>query len=108
MPAPQHHLEIRDTTDDAGRVVLDLSGEVDLETAPELRDRIRAAGEAGGMTVVLDLRGVEHMDSPGVGMLIYCHQLLQRNGSHLVARSPRPAVRELLELVRLDSIITLE
>lgn len=108
MPAPQHHLEIRHSTDDAGRVVLDLAGDLDLQTAPELRDRVKAAGEAGATTVVLDLRHVEHMDSPGVGMLIYCNRLLERSGSHLVARSPRTAVRELFELVQLDSIITLE
>jgi len=48
--------------------VLTVNGEIDLYTAPKLRE---ALGEAdGGADVVVDLRGVRFMDSMGLGVLI--------------------------------------
>jgi anti-sigma B factor antagonist len=107
MTIPQHHLEIHGPIDDVGRKVLVLSGDVDLATAPVLRDRIEEAAEDGA-TVVIDLRDVRFMDSPGLGTLIYCRQLLEQRGSALVARSPQGHVRELFDVVQLDSVFPIE
>jgi anti-sigma B factor antagonist len=107
MTIPQHHLEIHGPIDDGGRKVLVLSGDVDLATAPGLRERIEEAG-VGGVTVVIDLRDVRFMDSPGLGTLIYCRQVLEQHGSALVARSPQGDVRDLFDIVQLDSVFPIE
>jgi anti-sigma B factor antagonist len=107
MTIPQHHLEIQGPIDDAGRTVLVLAGDVDLATSPELRERIEEAGVGGG-TVVIDLREVRFMDSPGLGTLIYCRQALERYGATLVVRSPQGHVRELFDVVQLASVLSIE
>jgi len=49
-------------------VVLD--GEVDVYTAPRLKERLVAAIEGGCANVVVDLEGVGFIDSSGLGVLV--------------------------------------
>ena len=108
VTVPLHHLEIQGPIEDgADRVVLVLSGDIDLQTAPDLRDYIKAAG-APGAPVVIDLRDVRFVDSPGLGTLIYCARVLEATGSRLVLRAPQDHVRDLLHLVSLDMLLTIE
>jgi anti-sigma B factor antagonist len=58
---------VRDDRQDA--TVLTLTGEVDVHTAPALREALIAA-EARGLAVIVDLSGVPFMDSTGLGVLI--------------------------------------
>ena len=107
MPRSSHRLDIRSTSDDTGRHVLVFDGEIDLRTCGALRDEITAAAEDSA-TVVLDLRDVTFMDSPGLGTLIYCHQRLAEDQATLVVRAPRGDVQELFDMVQLDAMIPIE
>lgn len=107
MPTPSHRLAIVGPVADGDRQVLVLTGDVDLRTAPELRDRIEAASTGGG-DVVIDLREVRFMDSPGLGTLVYCGQRLAAAGCTLVVRAPQHGVRELLDMVQLGVVISIE
>jgi anti-sigma B factor antagonist len=107
MKPPTHHLDIQHATDDTGRPVLVLEGDVDLQTADRLRDAVDdAAAEA--TTVIIDLRAVRFMDSPGLGTLIFCHQRLTADDVALIVRGPRGHVRELFDLVQLDTLVSIE
>ena len=64
-------------------VTLMVSGELDLETAPEFRALLEDA-EHGADTLVVDLRGVTFIDSCGVGELTGAHQRAHRAGRRLV------------------------
>ena len=67
MGASEMDLSIAQGAQGAWRL-LTITGEIDLYTAPKLRE---ALGEAdGGADVVVDLRGVRFMDSMGLGVLI--------------------------------------
>jgi len=106
MP-PTHQISIAVATDDQGRTVLVTSGDLDLQTAPELRRRIeRAAGP--GEDLVIDLRQVTFIDSPGLGTLIHCDRVRRERGGHLVLRDPSPPVRDLFNVVRLADVIEIE
>ncbi len=50
--------------------VLAVSGEVDVYTAPALRDRIADLLDSGQHQLVIDLGGVEFLDSTGLGVLV--------------------------------------
>jgi anti-sigma B factor antagonist len=106
MPT-SHQLDIDTAIDEQGRKVLVAIGDVDLQTAPVLRRRIEAGVEAGE-DVVIDLRHVTFMDSPGLGTLIYCDRMHRERGGHLVLRDPSGQVRELFEVVRVADVIELE
>ena len=58
------------TRDEAGHTVLAVSGEVDVYTAPALRDRIADLLDSGQHQLVIDLGGVEFLDSTGLGVLV--------------------------------------
>jgi len=50
--------------------VLEVGGEVDVYTAPRLRERLVQLVEQGVLHIVVDLSGVEFLDSTGLGVLI--------------------------------------
>jgi anti-sigma B factor antagonist len=104
MTHPPHHLEITAADGHDDQLVLILRGDIDLRTGPKLRERLEEANQQGA-PVVIDLRGVDFVDSPGLGTIIYCHQLLRDNGLELVLRAPQPQVRELFEMVQLGAIV---
>lgn len=74
--------------------VLEVTGELDIFSAPRLRDHAMAEVTEPGRPLVLDLTGVPFMDSAGLGV---CISLLKRaaagrTGPVLVAASP-PVLR---------------
>jgi anti-sigma B factor antagonist len=106
MPT-SHHIDIELAIDERGRKVLVAIGDVDLQTAQELRRRITSASEPG-QDLVIDLRQVTFMDSPGLGTLIHCDRAQRERGGHLVLKDPTGHVRELFEIVRLAHVIEVE
>jgi anti-sigma B factor antagonist len=59
------------TTREAGdRTVIAVGGEVDVYTAPQLRDTITELVGAGAYRLVVDLSRVEFLDSTGLGVLV--------------------------------------
>jgi anti-sigma B factor antagonist len=62
--------------------VLQVAGEVDVYTAPELRQRVIGLIDDGARHVVADLRAVDFLDSSGLGALVgSLRRLRMREGS---------------------------
>ena len=78
-----------------------LTGELDAATAESLGD---ALGDARG-ELVLDLRGLEFIDSSGIVCLVKLHQ--QAKNGELALRVVRPTghVAKLLEVAGLDKVL---
>ncbi|NJQ08742.1 STAS domain-containing protein [Streptomyces lonarensis] len=57
--------------------VLRVEGELDLVTAPTVRQHVHDAVADGRKNVVLDLGGVQFCDSSGVGVLIASRRLMR-------------------------------
>jgi anti-sigma B factor antagonist len=53
-----------------GQVVVDVTGEIDVYTAPKLRDKITDLVAKGVYDLVIDMEGVEFLDSTGLGVLV--------------------------------------
>lgn len=53
-----------------GRAVVSVGGEIDVYTAPKLRDCITELVGAGSYNIVVDLEAVEFLDSTGLGVLV--------------------------------------
>ena len=52
------------------RTVIAVSGEIDVYTAPRLRETIVSLVEAGNYRLIVDMEGVEFLDSTGLGVLV--------------------------------------
>lgn len=63
--------------DEGEWAVLRVSGEMDLVTSPELRQRVHEAVADGRRSLVLDLSEVLFCDSSGVGVLIATRRLIR-------------------------------
>ncbi|MBW7997256.1 MAG: STAS domain-containing protein [Candidatus Glassbacteria bacterium] len=85
-------------------VVISVSGDVDLYTSPDLRKAIAKLAKKKADPLVIDLDGVDYMDSSGVATLVEGLQLTARyDGSFRIA-SLKEGVREVFELARLDKV----
>jgi anti-sigma B factor antagonist len=60
----------------AGHPVVAVSGEVDVATAPVLRDGINAVIADGARHLIVNLEGVDFMDSAALNLLIAAHREL--------------------------------
>lgn len=57
-------------SDVPGVTVIAVSGEIDVYTAPKLREKLMGLVEAGSYQLVVDMEGVEFLDSTGLGVLV--------------------------------------
>ena len=80
---------------------LTLAGEIDAHTAPALA----AAIDGLDGDVVLDLAGVDFVDSSGLRVLIDAHQSVDQRGDALSLENPSTAVRRLLEISGVDEYL---
>jgi len=50
--------------------VVELGGEIDVYTAPKLREKLISLVEAGSYQLIVDMEGVDFLDSTGLGVLV--------------------------------------
>jgi anti-sigma B factor antagonist len=96
-------VHIRVEREDAGSLpVVTVHGELDLETAPELRRAlIEAIDDHPGSPLVVDLEGVDFIDSAGLGVLVGgLKRARDRGGDVLLVATGQNVVR-VLELTGL-------
>jgi anti-sigma B factor antagonist len=79
-------------------IALDLSGDVDLATAPIVEEELRRAAESEDR-VVLNLQDVGFMDSTGIRVVISADQRLREQGASLRLVHVPAQVHRLFELV---------
>jgi len=53
-----------------GRTIVAVGGEIDVYTAPRLRDKITELVGEGAYHLVVDMQAVEFLDSTGLGVLV--------------------------------------
>lgn len=90
-----------------GHTVVTVSGEVDVFTAPRLRQVLFDPVLCSQQRIVVDLDGVTFMDSTGIGTLVAARRWLASREAEIgLVCGPGPALR-LLEMVSLDKVFDL-
>ena len=94
--------------DQPAQALIAVGGELDLGTAPTLEDAVMARLQGGGH-VVLDLRGLDFMDSTGVRVIVAAHVAAGENGGRLslVRLAPGTPIHRVLEISGLDRVLDL-
>lgn len=75
---------------------MEVAGEVDMFTAPKLRERLVQAVDQGNYRIVVDLQGVSFMDSTGIGTLVGgLKRVKEHEGTLALVCTQRPVLRVL-------------
>jgi anti-sigma B factor antagonist len=88
-------------------VVLSATGELDVVTAPALRERVNAALDAGVRRLVIDLREVSFMDSVSVAVLVHASRRLGPDGRMAIVIAPGSYTRLIFDASGLDGCLQL-
>ena len=91
----------------SGPAVVVVAGELDLYTAPELRERLARVDEGGAERVVLDLSQVTLVDSMALGVLLGAKKRLATHAGSLDLVVSKPDIRRIFEITTLDRVFTL-
>jgi anti-sigma B factor antagonist len=89
-----------ESTSRGDTIVLSLRGELDLTSAPVFERELRAVGETSPRRVVIDLSGLEFMDSTGLRALLLARERAQSDGHELALRRGPRQVQRVLELTK--------
>lgn len=89
----------------AGVVVVRPEGRLNMIAAPGLREQLTSLVAAGTSRLVVDLGGVEFVDSSGLGALISGLKAARQSGGDLRIASPTPQVQSVLALTSLDRVL---
>jgi len=92
---------------DATPPVIAVSGEIDVATAPQLRECLHRVIAQGESTIVLDLLGVTFLDSTALGVLVGALKRCRELGGdlHIVVADPR--IMKIFEITGLTNVFTI-
>lgn len=87
-----------------GVSVLTVTGEIDLATAPELRECLVAQEADRVPAIVVDLTGVSFIDSTALGVLVGAYRRQEDAGRTLKLVVTEPRILKVLEITDLTSV----
>ena len=90
-------------TREGGASVITLRGDVDVYSAPLLRQKIVDLVDEGELNLVIDFAQVESVDSTGVGVLLDGMQRVKERGGGVDLVAGRDRIRQILDLTGLPS-----
>ena len=99
-------MEISERTEQ-GIPIVAITGDIDLESSPKLRDFLKPKAVQKTPKLLLDFAGVNYIDSSGLATLIEYFQSVQSYGGKMALASLSPRVKNVFEIVRLEQIFSL-
>jgi anti-sigma B factor antagonist len=84
--------------------ILELSGELDYHSSPELREKLTELTSKQSPKILVNLAGVDYMDSSGIATFVEAFQKSKRYQGRLILAALTPTVRGVFEIAKLDSI----
>ncbi len=87
-----------------GSKLLSLNGRLDANTGKQLKEKIQGMVDKDDKLIVLNLSGVDFIDSSGLGGLVACYRLASKAGGDIRLCCLQETVRSLMELTRLHRL----
>jgi anti-sigma B factor antagonist len=85
-----------------GHAVVDVQGDIDLQSAPLLRQALLDCAEQGDQRVILNLAEVAFLDSTGLSAIIAGLRAMESRQGSLMLAGIAPQVQRLLDLTHLS------
>ena len=94
------------TVREAGKVrVIEVKGRITLGSGDlELRKAVQEQLDAGNTSVVLNMAGVDYVDSAGLGELVACKKRAAAKGGNVKLVMPTESVYKVLSIVSLHLV----
>ncbi len=92
-------------TDHDNCAVLAVTGELDVATAPQLRQEAVRLATSGRTHLVIDLSGVDFLDSTGLGVIVGVLKRVRTHGGELAVAGAENHVRKVFDLTRVSDIL---
>jgi anti-sigma B factor antagonist len=93
----QEHLQV-EARRGQDRVVLQLTGELDLASSPILEHSLEEADVAAAPLLVLDLDQLQFVDSTGLRVILMAHESARGRGQDFAITPGSPQVQRLLSI----------
>ncbi|MHB1614318.1 MAG: STAS domain-containing protein [Actinomycetes bacterium] len=98
-------MELTLSTRDVGEhTVVEVGGEIDVYTAPKLREELIDLVAAGRYHVVVDMQGVEFLDSTGLGVLVGGLKRLRAHDGSLALVCTRERTLKVFQITGLTKV----
>lgn len=75
--------------------------------APNLKSEFVIFANEGIVNLILDLTEVKYIDSSGLSAILTANRLWKMNGSFVLTGIVQPSVKKLIEISRLDTVLTI-
>ncbi|CCH76679.1 Anti-sigma-B factor antagonist [Nostocoides japonicum T1-X7] len=95
------------TTERKGGTVVTVGGEIDVYTAPLLRDALDQQITAGRVRLVVDLDAVDFLDSTGLGVLVGRLKLVRNQSGTLAIVCTKERILKVFRITGLDKVFTI-
>jgi anti-sigma B factor antagonist len=96
-----------DVTDRNGWAVLAVTGEVDVATAPRLREQLISLVGEGRVRIVVDLEQVDFLDSTGLGVLVGALKRVRTQDGDLSLVCTEPRILKVFEITGLTKVFSM-
>lgn len=90
---------------DERRAVVVLTGDLDVHSAPRLREELERLEPPARYRVVLDLRDLTFLDETGVGVMIGAAKRARDGGGRVVLIAPRDTIARKLRMTGLLRVL---
>ena len=84
--------------------VFELDGDLALENNARFRTQFTAALDAGTRKVIVNLAGVDYMDSSGLGELVSCYTTLQKMSGRFTLLKLNERLQHILVITKLYTV----
>ena len=87
--------------------IVAVEGEIDVYTAPKLRDKITELVGEGVYHIIIDMEGVEFLDSTGLGVLVGGLKRVRSHDGDLALVCTQRRILKVLEITGLTKVFTI-
>lgn len=87
--------------------VIEVGGEVDVYTAPKLRETIVAVVDGGHSRLIVDVESVDFLDSTGLGVLVGSLKRVRAEGGSLDIVCTHERILKIFDITGLDKVFGL-
>jgi anti-anti-sigma factor len=103
-PPRPAEVQIESAMDASGHALVTMRGDLDISNAQRLERTVSACAAREPARLVFDLGGLRFIDSAGIAVLLHATERVPA----VTIRKPSPAVRRVLEITGLTTVLEIE